>query len=176
MVANPGELESAARTLIERFRQPVIVEPLLTGREFTVGIVGNGDAARVIAVMEVTVSQQLDSGVYSLANKELCEQFVRYELAEDDEAWLAGERALAAYQALQCLDAARIDMRSDANGSPQFLETNPIAGLHPTHSDLPILATLAGYDYDWLIGEILHGARMRLGIGETQAAAAGISA
>jgi D-alanine-D-alanine ligase len=176
VVANPGELESAARTLIERFRQPVIVEPLLTGREFTVGIVGNGDAARVIAVMEVTVSRQLDSGVYSLANKELCEQFVHYELAEDDEAWLAGERALAAYQALQCLDAARIDMRSDANGSPQFLEANPIAGLHPTHSDLPILATLAGYDYDWLIGEILHGARMRLGIGETQAAAAGISA
>jgi D-alanine-D-alanine ligase len=178
VAADAVELEAAAADLIRQFRQPVIVEPLLTGREFTVGIVGNGEAARVIAVLEISVSKVLDSGVYSLANKELCEQYVHYRLAEDDEAWLAGERALASYRALQCLDAARIDMRSDETGSPQFLEANPIAGLHPTHSDLPILTALAGHDYDWLIAEILHSACVRQGIDRvaTAPATAGMSA
>jgi D-alanine-D-alanine ligase len=172
VAADAVELEAAAAELIQRFRQPVIVEPLLTGREFTVGIVGNGEAARVIAVLEVAVSPVLDSGVYSLANKELCEQYVQYRLAEDDEARLAGERALASYHALQCRDAARIDMRSDETGSPQFLEANPIAGLHPTHSDLPILTALAGHDYDWLIGEILRSACARQGVGRAAEATA----
>jgi D-alanine-D-alanine ligase len=166
------ELEAAARDLLVRFAQPVIVEALLTGREFTVGIVGNAADARVIAVMEVLVDPQVDTGVYSLVNKELCERYVHYHLPEDDEAWLAGERALEAYHALHCLDAARIDLRSDASGSPQFLEANPIAGLHPTHSDLPILSALAGHDYDWLIGEILRSACLRLGIGYRDTAVA----
>ncbi|MFN7134537.1 MAG: protein kinase domain-containing protein, partial [Myxococcales bacterium] len=41
-------------------------------------------------------------------------------------------------------DAGRIDLRSDAFGRPQFLEANPLAGLHPFHSDLPLLATAVG--------------------------------
>jgi D-alanine-D-alanine ligase len=47
---------------------------------------------------------------------------------------------------------------------PQFLEVNPLAGLHPTHSDLPILATLAGMPYQQLIGEILQAAKLRTGL------------
>ncbi len=56
---------------------------------------------------------------------------------------MVAERGLAAYRALECRDACRLDFRSDAAGEPVFLEANPIAGLHPTHSDLPILSGLA---------------------------------
>jgi len=171
VAADADQLFTAAGEFIRRFGQPVIVETLLTGREFTVGIVGNGEQAKVIGVMEVLVNPEQDSGIYSLVNKEFCEQHVRYVLADDDEAWLAGERALAAYHALQCLDAARVDMRSDAAGSPNFLEVNPIAGLHPTHSDLPILTSLAGHDFDWLIGQILDSACDRLGLARQEPAA-----
>jgi len=94
----------------------------------------------------------------------LCEDLVTYARADDDEARLAGERALAAYHALQCRDAARIDFRSDGEGEPYFLEANPIAGLHPWHSDLPILAAQNGIAFVELISMILDAGLARYGL------------
>ncbi|HUF88096.1 MAG TPA: D-alanine--D-alanine ligase [Thermohalobaculum sp.] len=164
IVADRGELEAVAARLVERFRQPAIAEAYLEGREFTVGVLGNGAGAGVIGVLEIVVRPDAEDPVYSFDNKEHCEGRVIYRLAEDPEALLAGGLALAAYRALECRDAARIDLRSDAAGVPQFLEANPIAGLHPTHSDLPMLARLAGRSYDWLMGGILDAAAGRLGL------------
>ena len=87
-----------------------------------------------------------------------------YRLAEDTEARAAGTGALAAYRALGCRDASGLDFRSDARGVPQFLEVNTIAGLHPIHSDLPILAGQSGMTYEALVGEILAAAIGRLGL------------
>ena len=163
-VADAAGLETVAQRLIAKFDQPAIVETYLPGREFTVGVIGNGDRATVIGVVEILIRPGVADRVYSFANKEICEETVIYRLAEDAEARLAGARALDAYRALDCRDAARLDLRSDAAGSPQFLEVNPIAGLHPTHSDLPILAGLAGWSYDGLIGAILGAAADRYGL------------
>jgi D-alanine-D-alanine ligase len=60
-------------------------------------------------------------------------------------------------------------MRSDRAGVPQFLEVNPLAGLHPTHSDLPILAGLAGISYDDLLGRIVAACLARTRLDRTQA-------
>ncbi|WP_373086261.1 D-alanine--D-alanine ligase [Sneathiella sp.] len=156
-----SELRREATRLIARFQQPVLLESYLPGREFTVGIIGNGATARVIAVLEIAVQPEADSGIYSFEIKENWEPFVTLSIADDEEARLAGSRALAAYHALGCRDAARVDLKSDAYSSPQFLEINPIAGLHPTHSDLPILTAKAGYGFDWLIGGIIGAACVR---------------
>ncbi|MEX0584012.1 MAG: hypothetical protein WD185_10100, partial [Sneathiella sp.] len=163
-VSNKAELKRETARLIGKFHQPVIAESYLAGREFTVGIVGNGTDARVIAVMEIVVRPDADSGIYSYEIKENWEQFVTLSIVDDAEAQLAGTRALAAYHMLGCRDAARVDLKSDGYGSPQFLEVNPIAGLHPTHSDLPILTTKAGFSYDWLIGEIIASGCARYGL------------
>lgn len=163
-VTNRAQLVQVASTLRQRFNQPVIAETYLTGREFTVGVVGNGDAARVVAVMEVLLRDNAEPGVYSFDNKELCEDRITYRLADDPEACQAARWALAAYRALGCRDASRLDLRSDADGVPQFMEVNSLAGLHPTHSDLPILSTLSGMTYDDLIAEIVEAARARYGL------------
>src|SRR5262249_11273643 len=113
LVKAPDELAAAAKRVIERYKQPALVEHYLPGREFTVGIVGNGDDARVLGVCEILLRDNAEANVYSLHNKELCEDLVIYAPATDQEALLAGERALAAYRALECRDAARIDFRSD---------------------------------------------------------------
>lgn len=149
--------------LLERFRQPVLVETYLPGREFTAGIVGTGKEARVIGVAEIILNHRAEAAVYSLSNKEFCEERVSYRLADDPEARMAAEFALAAWRGLECRDAGRIDLRSNADGVPGFMEVNPLAGLHPTHSDLPIIATLAGMDYAGLIRSIMDSTLQRIG-------------
>jgi D-alanine-D-alanine ligase len=141
-----------------------LIERYLPGREFTVGIAGNGKDARVLGVCEILLKANAEANVYSLHNKELCEELVTYALADDGEARLAATRALQAYRALECRDAARIDFRSDATGEPYFLEANPLAGLNPWHSDLPILAAQNGVSFVELIGMIIDASLARYGL------------
>jgi D-alanine-D-alanine ligase len=168
-VESSAELEREAGRLIEAFRQPVIVETYLPGREFTVGIVGEGAAAEIIAVLELIVGQAYDGGVYGFTNKQDFGPHLSIRLADDAEARAAGERALAAYRALGCRDVGRVDMRSDARGEPQFLEVNPIPGLSPGFSDLPVLTEMSGRSYAWLIRRIVAEAAGRYGLAVPEA-------
>jgi D-alanine-D-alanine ligase len=157
-VAAKGELASVCRRLLQTYDQPVLVETFLPGREFTVGIIGTGKAAKAVGVMEVILKNDAEAGVYSYWNKEKCEDLVKYCLAQDAMAEKAREVALAAWRGLGCRDAGRIDLRADNNGTPNVMEINPLAGLHPEHSDLCILAHQAGMGYRTLIGAIMSSA------------------
>jgi len=63
---------------------------------------------------------------------------------------------------LGCRDAGRIDIRCDVQGRPQFMEVNPLAGMHPAHSDLPIICSQIGMPYQALIESIMISARRRI--------------
>ncbi len=135
--------------LLHRYRQPVLIEEFLPGREFTVGILGTGKSAVCLGTLEIILLEQAEPEVYSYVNKERCEELVEYRLVDadrDDQVRRAEEIALAAWRTLGCRDGGRIDLRCDADGCPQFLEANPLAGLHPAHSDLPMLATALGHE------------------------------
>jgi D-alanine-D-alanine ligase len=153
-----AELAQTAARLLGRFSQPVLVERYLPGREFTIGVLGSGDAAETIGVMEI-----VSDATYGFATKKDYAA-VRYRLVEDAEGRRAGEVALAAWRALGCRDAGRVDVRSDADARPMFLEVNPLAGLHPVDSDLVILARLAGHDYAWLLDRIVQSTCGRTGL------------
>ncbi len=160
--SNAAELRAVCLDLLREFRQPVLVEEFLPGREFTVGILGTGADARVLGVMEVLLLANADAEIYTFDNKDRYEERVRYRLAEPGaESDAAAAIALAAYRALNCRDAGRVDIRSDAHARPQFMEINPLAGLNPKHSDLPILCRLLGIPYDALIDGIVLSAEKR---------------
>jgi D-alanine-D-alanine ligase len=112
--------------------------------------------------MEVVLLEQAERAGYSYANKKNYEEVVTYRLAEDEAARQAEQVALAAWRGLGGRDGGRIDLRAGADGIPNFLEVNPLPGLHPLHSDLPILARLGGMDYRELIGRIMASALKRL--------------
>ncbi|MGQ0676452.1 MAG: hypothetical protein ACT4N4_10275, partial [Rhodospirillales bacterium] len=82
---------------------------------------------------------------------------------DDEAAREARDMALRAWRALGCRDAGRVDLRQAADGRVHFIEVNPLAGLHPTHSDLPILWRQAGRPYVELIGRIVESAAGRIG-------------
>lgn len=163
-VENDQQLVAVCCDLLRRFQQPVLVEEFLPGREFTVGIVGTGSQARCLGTMEILLANDAEPDVYSYLNKQQYERLVSYRhwTSSNDELVRQTESlALAAWRALGCRDAGRIDVRCDSQGIPQFLEANPLAGLHPCHSDLPMIATAQGIRYQDLIGEILESASKR---------------
>ena len=160
-VSNPQELASACAAIWARFGQPALIETFLPGRELTVGILGTGPDAEAIGALEVTLLENAEAGVYSYQNKELCEELVRYTLAEDALADEAMALALAVWRGLGCRDGGRVDLRAGADGRLRFLEVNPLAGLHPRHSDLPILCSQRGIPYVELIGRIVRSALQR---------------
>jgi D-alanine-D-alanine ligase len=126
-----------------------------------VGIVGTGNDARVVGVAEIHLKEDAELDAYSYVNKERCEELVEYRKATDGVAARAKEIALAAWQGLGCRDAGRVDLRSDVRGIPKFLEVNPLAGMHPEHSDLPIICTQNGILYRDLIAMIVDSALKR---------------
>ncbi len=161
-VSSLRELEREAERLLAEYAQPVLVESFLPGKEFTVGIMGTGSNARVLGVMEVVLLEGAEAQAYSYKNKEECERYVLYRLAGEAEALEASELALKAWRGLGCRDAGRVDLRQGPEGRIQFLEVNPLAGLHPLHSDLPILCKMNNISYKQLIQGIMESALARV--------------
>jgi D-alanine-D-alanine ligase len=162
-IESHDQLTRICADLLERFAQPVLIEEFLPGREFTVGILGNGDDAHVLGIMEIEMPQDKNGAIYSFIAKEQCETLVKYKPYRKGSLHKPLEQlALKSYKTLQCRDAARVDFRCDKKGMPCFMEINPLPGLHPTHSDLPMIATQEGLGYDDLIGQIINNALKRL--------------
>jgi D-alanine-D-alanine ligase len=158
-----AELSKTCRRLLASQGQPLLVETFLPGREFTVGIVGTGEEAEVLGILEIFLKEKAEKDIYSYANKENYRERVEYGLLDSTLAGEAKEIALAAWRGLGCRDGGRVDLRADDDGAIHFMEVNPLAGLHPIHSDLPIICRLAGISYQDLIGRILASACKRLG-------------
>ncbi len=156
-IGTPAELD-----LLSAYPPPILVERFLPGREVTVGITGTGPHAEVVGVLEVMLSERAERDVYSYHNKENWHGIVSYRLADDAFGRAAAETALAAWRGLGCRDGGRVDIRADENGVPNFIEVNPLAGIRPGHSDLPILAELAGVSYRELMSRIMTSALRRI--------------
>jgi D-alanine-D-alanine ligase len=163
LIDAPGRLVEAVERMAVQYRQPVLVEEFIDGDELTVGIVGHRPE-RVLGVMRVVPRDSANRPfIYSLDIKRNLDS-VRYECpakisAADTRA--VESAALAVWRALGGRDVGRIDFRL-RNHVPYFLEVNPLPGLNPTISDLPMIARAAGIDYAELIHRIVQAAMDRL--------------
>jgi D-alanine-D-alanine ligase len=167
-IADRGELEERVGALLADYREPVLVEEFCAGDEFTVGIRGSGESARVIGTMEVEpLLVPREQFVYSLdvkRNVNWAEE-ISYNVPPKrprTQVERVEKVALDAYRALGCRDISRIDVRCDAAGNPKFIECNPLPGIAPGWSDLAILWDRHGGNYDTMIGAILDEACARL--------------
>lgn len=160
-VTTMAELKSSCTERLKNYKQPVLVETFLPGREFTVGIIGTGKDAAAVGLMEVCFRENETSKIYSYNSKKNYKDLIDYKFPDDELAQQCKETALAAWKGLGCRDGGRIDLRLDKNGVPNFIEVNPLAGLNPIHSDLPILCRMAGISYNELIGKIMESAIKR---------------
>lgn len=161
-VESPSALKKVCTRLLERFAEPVLVEEYLPGREFTTAVLGTGQKARIVGTMEFSIRPNAPAQDYSYEVKETCEQCVDYfPMPKGDLRNQVEALALGAFRVLECRDTGRIDIRLDAKGRPAFIEINPLPGLHPSHSDLPMIATQEGIGYEELICTIVQSALAR---------------
>lgn len=172
----PEAVAARVAEIAAEYAQPALVEEFLPGREFTVGILGNGAGARALPLVEICFDAlpMGASPVYGYEAKWIwdtperplkifdCPAAVEPKLAD-----AIGSTALRAYHALGCRDWSRVDVRLDASGLPHVLEVNPLPGILPDpaqNSCLPKAARAIGIEYDELILRVLDIALARYGM------------
>jgi D-alanine-D-alanine ligase len=189
IVYDEDQMRAQLHRIFERYRQPVLVERFIDGREVTVGIIGNlttpvawripgnEDAPRIIKGLHFFPPLEVDMAAYPAEEAGIYTSRIKVEMAHDfhyrcpaplpddlieELNWLAA----ATFRVTGCLDVARVDFRLDAGdgNKPYILEVNPLPGLNPGYSDLCIEAAADGWQYEELIGEILNQAAERYGL------------
>jgi D-alanine-D-alanine ligase len=162
--------------LLENYRQPVLVEEYLPGKEFTCAVLGNGEDATVLPIVGMNF-ETLPKGAFPIYSFDAKFVWDRPENPLDifecparitTDLQAAIERVtLDAYRVVGCREWARIDVRLDAGGAPNVLEVNPLPGILPDPADnscLPKAARAAGIGYDELIQSCLRYAAARQGV------------
>ncbi|MEM9489327.1 MAG: ATP-grasp domain-containing protein, partial [Myxococcota bacterium] len=165
VVDDEDELRTAVRNLLERYRQPAIIEEYISGREFTVGLLGD-KRPRVLPPMEIRFKDSaIERPVYDFVVKQEWEKHVFYECPAKlttSQRKSIEKVARDTFWALDCRDVGRVDLRMDHDGNIYVLEVNPLPGLTPNYSDLVLISQAAGMDYDQLMGDIMLGGLRRL--------------
>ena len=173
VVGDRKELRAKVAEIGELYNQPSIVEKFLTGREFTVGVLGNYPELEILPVVEIDHSK-LPVGARPIYSYEAKWLWDRPEKPLEIFKCPANiSRTLKTQidniirktcQVLRIKDWARIDLRLDQNGQPNILEINPLPGILPNpeeNSCLPKAARAAGYSYDQLINRVVWEACKR---------------
>ncbi len=162
-VNTSGQVLAAARALLSRYNQPVIIEKYIDGEEITVGITGNSPPS-IVGIMRVVPKKKYKTFVYSLEIKRDWRKLVDYECPARLAATTLkriSEASIRAFRAVGCRDCARVDFLVTSDGVPYFLEINPLPGLNPDSGDLPIMSYKMGWTYQKLIQTILESAIAR---------------
>lgn len=156
--------EAVARSF-RLYGEPMLIEEYIEGREFTVGVLGNGSDMHVFEPMEIRYLQK--DTIYSYEVKKNYQKYVEYQcpstLGADGTAAIK-KTSETIYRALDCRDFSRIDFRLSDDGTLYFIEINPLPGLAPGYSDFPMLAEFCGMDYPTLVKSVLNCALKRYGM------------
>ncbi len=162
-VESRDELERAVTRVHRVYGQPALVEPFLDGAEYTVTVVGHAPA-RALPALQRALDSESGIGAHAIAPSSVAGHELPGSLTPELESELA-EASLAAFEALGCLDFARVDFRLDARGRPFFLEINPLPTFAPDGS-FGILAELEGRSAAEWVGDVLAEGLARLGLRE----------
>ncbi|UCE26667.1 MAG: ATP-grasp domain-containing protein [Candidatus Coatesbacteria bacterium] len=159
VVHDEAELKDAIDLVVSEFQRPALVERFIRGREFCIGLLGNGNP-EAFPVLEIDLGDDPDA-IQSEADKrgnprpKICPADV-----SDEEAAAMVRLGKEAFRALGLRDFARVDMRLDDDRNVFVLEVNSMASLGSTGSYV-YAAGAAGYDFASLVNKMLEVAAVR---------------
>ncbi len=153
VVHNKADLQETISRLVEEFRQPVLVEKFIPGREFAVGLLGNQDP-EILPVVEIDLAGD-PNAIQTLGDKLKTPREKVCPAKIDDK--LKAELARLTRETFRTLgiyDFCRVDFRMDDLGNLYILELNSMASLGTTGSYVTS-AKAAGYTFESLINRML---------------------
>jgi D-alanine-D-alanine ligase len=184
IVQDERDLRRQVDWVIRSYKEPALVEEYLSGREFTVAVLGRPDARLAsfqpsryredgffrFVVQEIVTDGSVTPSVYSLDLKKLdydepgSARFLLPAPISDELALELHRLAIRAHLAIGALDISRVDLRMNRFGKPCLMEINTLPGLVPGFSDLFTISEKSGLSYNDLILEILYLGASRYGL------------
>ncbi len=162
IVNDEAELRAAAGVIFEKFQQPVLVERFIKGREVNVGLIGNR-APEALPPAELLFGES-GPQIYTYEDKKRTSGRTVSVACPADLDEVTNKRvqelAIGAFEALGCLDCARVDMRLDEEGHPYILEINSLPSLGE-HGSYVTAAEAAGLDFCALVNRLVDVASTR---------------
>jgi len=183
-VSTDDELRKRVNWVLDTYHEPALVETFLSGREFTVGVLGRPDAQRYarrpelygkdgfhrFPVLEIESERSATPGIYSHEAKSkaideagapgyLCPADIEPHLTQR-----LHNLAVRAHKSIGALDVSRVDFRLSGDGKPYLLEINTLPGMNPAISDLCLMSDAEGLSYRDLILEVLYLGASRYGM------------
>jgi D-alanine-D-alanine ligase len=162
VVHDEEELREGAGVIFEKFKQPVLVEQYIEGREINVGVLGNSPSEALPPVELIfpkdgpqIYTYQDKTGRSGRTISHACPAPIGERLQHR-----AQEIAVKAFQALGCADCARVDMRLDSDGKLYILEINSLPSLGE-HGSYLIGAEHIGLDYAGMVNRLVEVASAR---------------
>jgi len=176
LVNSLTELNSEISRIKESYNQPALVEDYISGKEFTVAMLGNGDDVRVLPIVEInldTVPEGFNK-IYSYEVKWFFDtrenqlDIFKCPAEIDKNIYESIEKVCKdTFNVLRLKDWARIDIRLDENNVPNVIEINPLPGILPNPQDnscYPKSARHAGMDYNTMLNTVLNEAVKRYSV------------
>jgi D-alanine-D-alanine ligase len=162
VVHDEADMRSAAAVIFEQFRQPVLVEQYIEGREVNVGLLGN-DPPAAFPPVELIFPED-GPKIYTYTDKTgKSGRTISHRVPApigDDLVRHAQEIAIKAFTALGCADCARVDMRLDAEGNLYILEINSLPSLGE-HGSYLVGAEAVGLDFTGFVNRLVEVASAR---------------
>jgi D-alanine-D-alanine ligase len=179
LLRDRGAVESKLRQLLEIYREPVILERFLPGREFSVSLLGNGDEVEVLPIREIDFST-LPPGTPPICtyDSKWTNSSVAYQRilsicpapippALWDEVAAISRRV---FRLVECRDYARIDFRLDGAGRPHVIDVNTNPDLEE-EVGFEVAARSSGRSFDQTIADVMDAALARHASGRSAVAA-----
>lgn len=152
-------------TILKIYNPPILINEFIDGKEFSVGIIGNGESTRPLAIQEIDLSGLPEDmfKFYSFEVKTYYKSHTQYFIParlSEEKTNLVETAAIRAYKSLGLKDYARVDIILKDN-TAYVLEINSLPGLMKNKSSLFRMAEATGIGYDKLIFDIVARAKER---------------
>ncbi|MGE5309337.1 MAG: D-alanine--D-alanine ligase family protein [Deltaproteobacteria bacterium] len=164
-VADMEGLKKQVEFITSTYKQPALVEEFISGEEYTVAVLGNGEPV-AMPVVQIKIDGKLDlkDTFYTFGHiKDDSVEYVCPAPCSEALKKKLSELAIKTYKAIECRDFGRVDFRVDAKGNPYVLEINPLPSLS-TEDTFMFIAKALGITFEEMLCRILDNAVTRYGL------------
>ena len=167
VVETPEICERRIDDLLRRYPAGLVVEEFIAGRELSVPIL-EAFPGKILEVVEHTFDLDAIGGKYNVYDYDMKQGGARAsgvgvvcpaELSNDEREAVFG-MARRVFEIMHCPDLGRVDIRLHQDGTPYFIELNPLPSLHPVAS-LMLAGKARGLEYRDVFRLVVRSAARR---------------